>query len=158
MNKYSGTIILTILFVLLGYAILQTLPPKTVSTEFGEIPVLDNQSYPLASISNPECQFNNADLFLIQPKVYQSVSKGSLNIVGQAVGAFENNVVVELTNESGDVLSGQPVTVESEYPCAFETTIGVGTVPEGTYTVRARFNSPSDGSIVRQVEVPIRIE
>lgn len=159
MNKYSGTIILTVLFVLLGYAIVQTLPPKTILTEFGEIPVVENQAYPLASIANSECQYNAPDLYLIQPKVYQAVSGGSVSVAGQAVGAFENNIVVELkSNDSGNVLATEPVTVEANYPCVFEKEVGIGNLPAGTYTIRARFNSPKDGSVVKEVEVPIKIQ
>jgi len=159
MNKYSGTLLLTALFLLFGYAIIQTLPSKTVSTEFGEIPVVENQALPLASIANPECQFNDPDLFLIQPKVYQSVSGGSVDVVGQAVGAFENTVVIEVkNNETGAALSTDSVIVEPNYPCTFEKEIGVGNLEAGTYLVRASFSSPNDGSVLKEVEVPIQIE
>lgn len=159
MNKYSGTVLFFLCAVLFGYAIWKTIPAKTVTTEFGEIPVVDNQSLPVASILNSACAANDPDLFVVQPKGYQTISDSNITVSGQAVGAFENVVQLELKNlDTGTVLNSERVSVEAEFPCTFKKDVGLGGLSSGSYSIRASLRSANNDKIVKEVEVPIRIE
>lgn len=156
MNKYAGTIVLTIFVVLLAVAILKTMPARLVGES--EVPIIRNTTFPLTSIANPECQYNSPDLYMIEPKLYENV-KGSVKVLGQAVGSFENNVVMTIVDDvTKKVLLQDSTVIEPNYPCTFSKEFQVGNFAPGGYTVQAYFTSPKDGSVVKEVEVPIRLE
>jgi|GEM_PF-4198780 len=97
----------------------------------------------------------NGDTFITitEPNSGASVGESGFTVKGKAKGLFENNLVVQVTNTSGETLFQQPVTYTSaDVGGEGEWTLDVpleGTIGEAV-TLRAYAESAIDGSVVAE--------
>jgi len=154
MKKFPGTVIGVVLAVLFALYLIATAPPRQKAPAGEAVP----PQLPIASIPNPECQYNSAELYIIEPKLFQTVFPGALAVRGQATGIFKNSVVIELIAADQKIIERVPAIVQAEYPCLFEHTFATTNLAPGMYTVKAYHTSPQDGRELEAVSVAVKIE
>ncbi len=155
MKKFPGTFLGAALGALIGVYLILTAPPKEPQPT--PTPIPRRAMFPIAEIVNPECVQNDQELFIIEPKLFQTIPGDTLLVQGQATGA-QKPVVVVLEDANDHVLQKAEALVDTKYPCSFSSAFSVGDLPSGRYTVRASYAGAKEGKSTSPVSVTVTIE
>ncbi|MBI3158582.1 MAG: Gmad2 immunoglobulin-like domain-containing protein [Chloroflexi bacterium] len=126
-----------------------TLPPVLVITDTPAVP-------PPTPVQPSE-----VDLEFIQLTAPGPLSRVTSPVVvtGFSLPTFEQNVVAQVTDMNGDILSLQPATLQSEMGEAgpFETTLNFNVNEEQPGRISVYYASPRDGGLVHLASVPVTL-